>query len=37
VVPALKKSIDYFVSSELYEEAHKAKNILDCFKDLENN
>lgn len=37
VIPALQKSIDYFVSTELYEEAQKAKNILDCFKDLENN
>lgn len=31
IEPALNKSINYFVQTELYEEAQKAKNILDRF------
>ena len=33
IKPALDKSINYFVTQELYEEAQKAKNILDKFLD----
>lgn len=37
IEPALNKSINYFVSQELYEEAQKAKNILDKFTENPKN